>query len=152
MPRIEGCRGETGGICAQVMGNHTGISVAGSLGHFELNVFKPMLIASLLQSIRRAPQCIPLRGSLHARPVEHARACQPRTCLSTIQIASTPHSWRPSYRRLIADASNSFADNCVVGIGANKPRIAQLLNESLMLVTALNNQARHLRPACTAVA
>jgi fumarate hydratase, class II len=39
-------------VCAQVMGNNTGISVAGSMGHFELNVFKPMMIASLLQSVR----------------------------------------------------------------------------------------------------
>lgn len=39
-------------VCAQVMGNHVGVSIGGSNGHFELNVFKPMMIASLLQSIR----------------------------------------------------------------------------------------------------
>ena len=44
--------------------------------------------------------------------------------------------------RLLADATNSFTDNCVVGIQANETRIKQLLNESLMLVTALNNRVR----------
>jgi len=78
-------------VCAQIMGNHTTISIAGSNGHFELNVFKPVMIYNLLQSIR-----------------------------------------------LIADASRSFTDNCVVGIEANEGRISKLLNESLMLVTALN--------------
>ncbi len=78
-------------VCAQVMGNHTTITVAGSNGHFELNVFKPVMIYNLLQSIR-----------------------------------------------LIADASNSFVENCVEGIEANRERIAQLRDESLMLVTALN--------------
>lgn len=78
-------------VCAQIMGNHTTISVAGSNGHFELNVFKPVMIYNLLQSIR-----------------------------------------------LIADACRSFTDNCVVGIEANEARITKLLNESLMLVTALN--------------
>src|SRR5690606_31180552 len=78
-------------VCAQVMGNHTAVSIAGSNGHFELNVFKPVMIYNLLQSIR-----------------------------------------------LLADAARSFTDNCVVGIAANEARIAKLLNESLMLVTALN--------------
>jgi len=78
-------------VCAQVMGNHTTVSIAGSNGHFELNVFKPVMIYNLLQSIR-----------------------------------------------LVADASRSFTDNCVVGIEANEARISKLLNESLMLVTALN--------------
>jgi fumarate hydratase class II len=78
-------------VCAQIMGNHTTISIAGSNGHFELNVFKPVMIYNLLQSIR-----------------------------------------------LIADASRSFTDNCVIGIEANEARISKLLNESLMLVTALN--------------
>lgn len=78
-------------VAAQVMGNHTTVSIAGSNGHFELNVFKPVIIYNVLQSIK-----------------------------------------------LIADACNSFADNCVVGIEANKERITQLMNESLMLVTALN--------------
>jgi fumarate hydratase, class II len=78
-------------VAAQVMGNHTAVTIAGSNGHFELNVFKPVIIFNVLQSIR-----------------------------------------------LIADACNSFTDNCVVGIEANEKRISQLLNESLMLVTALN--------------
>ena len=78
-------------VCSQVMGNHVTISIAGSNGHFELNVFKPVMIYNLLQSIT-----------------------------------------------LLSDASKSFADNCVQGIRANKKRINKLLNESLMLVTALN--------------
>jgi fumarate hydratase, class II len=78
-------------VCAQVMGNHTAISHAGATGHFELNVFKPVMIYNLLQSIR-----------------------------------------------LIADACNSFTQNCVVGIEANRERINRLMHESLMLVTALN--------------
>ncbi len=78
-------------VAAQVMGNHTTVTIAGSNGHFELNVFKPVIIYNVLQSIR-----------------------------------------------LLADACTSFADNCVVGIEANRARIDQLLNESLMLVTALN--------------
>ncbi len=78
-------------LCAQVMGNHVSVTIAGSNGHFELNVFKPVMIYNVLQSIR-----------------------------------------------LIADGCNSFTDNCVIGIQANEARIDQLLNESLMLVTALN--------------
>ena len=78
-------------VCAQVMGNHVAVSVAGSHGHLELNVFKPVIIYNVLQSIR-----------------------------------------------LIGDAAHAFTDNCVVGIVANTARITQLLNESLMLVTALN--------------
>lgn len=78
-------------VCTQVMGNHTTISIAGSNGHFELNVFKPVLIYNLLQSIR-----------------------------------------------LISDACRSFTNHCVVGIEANQARITELLNNSLMLVTALN--------------
>lgn len=78
-------------VCSQVMGNHTTVSVAGSNGHFELNVFKPVMIYNVLQSIR-----------------------------------------------LIADGARSFTDNCVVGIEANEARITELMNNSLMLVTALN--------------
>jgi fumarate hydratase class II len=78
-------------VCCQVMGNHVAITVAGSNGHFELNVFKPVMIHNLLQSVR-----------------------------------------------LVADAAVSFTDNCVVGIQANTERIARLMKESLMLVTALN--------------
>ena len=77
-------------VCAQVIGNHTTITVAGASGHFELNVFKPVMIYNLLQSVR-----------------------------------------------LLADACVSFADNCVAGIDANRERIAELVERSLMLVTAL---------------
>ena len=80
-------------VAAQVIGNNTTISVAGSYGQFELNVFKPVLIKNLLQSIR-----------------------------------------------LLGDGSRSFTKNCVVGIEANKDRINQILNESLMLVTCLNSR------------
>lgn len=78
-------------LCAQVMGNHTAISVGGSNGHFELNVFRPMMINGLLQSVR-----------------------------------------------LLSDGMNSFRTNCVEGIEANRERIDELMNNSLMLVTALN--------------
>lgn len=78
-------------VCAQVIGNHTTVTIAGATGHFELNVFKPVIIYNVLQSIK-----------------------------------------------LLADAANSFTENCVAGIEANKERITQLMNESLMLVTALN--------------
>ena len=78
-------------VCAKVFGNHTTITVAGSQGHFELNVFKPVLAYCMLQSIR-----------------------------------------------LLGDAVKSFTDNCIIGIRANEPRITELLNNSLMLVTALS--------------
>ena len=77
-------------VCAQVIGNGTTIAVAGAQGHFELNVFKPVIAAAMLQSIV-----------------------------------------------LLADASLSFADNCVAGIKADRARIDELLHRSLMLVTAL---------------
>jgi fumarate hydratase class II len=78
-------------VCAQVIGNQTAVSVAGSSGHMELNVFKPVIIKNVLHSVR-----------------------------------------------LLGDAALSFTNNCVVGIEANEKKISQLLNESLMLVTALN--------------
>ncbi|EPY80562.1 fumarate hydratase, mitochondrial [Camelus ferus] len=78
-------------VAAQVMGNHVAVTVGGSNGHFELNVFKPMMIKNVLHSAR-----------------------------------------------LLGDASVSFTENCVVGIQANTERIDKLMNESLMLVTALN--------------
>ena len=78
-------------VCAQVFGNNTTVTVAGSQGHFELNVYKPVLAYAMLQSIR-----------------------------------------------LLGDAANSFTDNCVVGIEPNKERIAELMQRSLMLVTALS--------------
>jgi fumarate hydratase class II len=77
-------------VCCQVIGNGTAVAMAGSQGHFELNVYKPVMAYALLQSVR-----------------------------------------------LLADASRSFTDNCVVGIKANEPRIADLMRMSLMLVTAL---------------
>ena len=77
-------------VCAQVIGNHTGITLAGSHGHFELNVFKPMIAHNILQSID-----------------------------------------------LIADSTKNFANYCVKGIKANKKRIKEHLDNSLMLVTAL---------------
>ena len=78
-------------VCAQVMGNNTAVSVAGSNGHFELNVFKPVIIYNVLQSMR-----------------------------------------------LLSDGCNSFTENCLVGIEANEKRITELMENSLMLVTALN--------------
>ena len=78
-------------VCAQVMGNNTAVTVGGCNGHFELNVFKPMIIRNVLQSIT-----------------------------------------------LLGDACESFNLNCVSGIVANREKIDQILNESLMLVTALN--------------
>ena len=77
-------------VCAQAMGNHVTVMVAGSNGHLQLNVFKPVMIHNLLQSIR-----------------------------------------------LLGDAATSFADNCVAGIKADRARITTLLENSLMLVTAL---------------
>ena len=77
-------------VCAQVMGNHTAITVSGAQGHMELNVFKPVMAYNLLQAMR-----------------------------------------------LIGDAAVSFTDNCVVGIEANEINIEQLMQRSLMLVTAL---------------
>ena len=74
-----------------MLGNHTAVSVGGSNGHFELNVFKPLIIRNVLHSIA-----------------------------------------------LLGDASESFNLNCVAGIEANRGNIDKLLNESLMLVTALN--------------
>jgi fumarate hydratase class II len=78
-------------VCAQVIGNDVSVNVGGATGHYELNVFKPVMIFNLLQSIR-----------------------------------------------LLADACESFTDNCVVGIEPNKQMIDYYLQNSLMLVTALN--------------
>ncbi|MGC2409210.1 MAG: class II fumarate hydratase [Methyloceanibacter sp.] len=77
-------------VAAQVMGNHATITFAGSQGHFELNVFKPLMAYAMLQSIR-----------------------------------------------LLTDVASSFTDHCVIGIAANRERIKEHLNRSLMLVTAL---------------
>lgn len=78
-------------VCAQVMGNNTTITFAGANGHYELNVFKPVMAACFLQSAQ-----------------------------------------------LLADACHSFNDHCAIGIEPNLPRIQELLDKSLMLVTALN--------------
>ncbi|QQS36714.1 MAG: class II fumarate hydratase [Ignavibacteriales bacterium] len=78
-------------VCAQVMGNDVAVNFGGAMGNFELNVFKPVIIFNVLQSIR-----------------------------------------------LVADACESFTDNCVVGIEANEINIKKHLDNSLMLVTALN--------------
>jgi len=78
-------------VAAQVIGNDVAITVGGSNGQLELNVFKPMIAYNLLQSIR-----------------------------------------------LLGDVCRSFADKCVAGIEPNRDRIAELLDRSLMLVTALN--------------
>lgn len=77
-------------VCCQVFGNQTTITVAGSQGHFELNVYNPVMANAMLQSIR-----------------------------------------------LLGDAANSFTTNCIVGITANVARITELMQRSLMLVTAL---------------
>ncbi|MGH6777863.1 MAG: class II fumarate hydratase [Bradyrhizobium sp.] len=77
-------------VCCQVFGNHTTITVAGSQGHFELNVYKPVLAYCMMHSIR-----------------------------------------------LLTDAARSFTEHCVVGIRADEKRIRELMERSLMLVTAL---------------
>ncbi|MEM0706110.1 class II fumarate hydratase [Enterobacter quasihormaechei] len=78
-------------LCCQVMGNDVAVNMGGASGNFELNVYRPMVIHNVLQSIR-----------------------------------------------LLADGMESFDEHCAVGIEPNRERISQLLNESLMLVTALN--------------
>jgi fumarate hydratase class II len=77
-------------VCVQVFGNQTVVNMAASQGHFELNVFKPVIANALLQSIR-----------------------------------------------LLGDAMNSFAENCIAGLEADEARIGELVSRSLMLVTAL---------------
>ena len=87
-------------VCAQVMGNDVAITVGGTQGHYELNVFKPMMAANILQSAQ-----------------------------------------------LIGDACQSFTINCVEGIEPNQTRIDELLNNSLMLVTALNTKIGYYKAA-----
>ena len=87
-------------VCAQVMGNDVAIGVGGTQGHYELNVFKPVMAANLLQSAR-----------------------------------------------LIGDACVSFDLNCAVGIEPNNEVITKLLNNSLMLVTALNTKIGYYKAA-----
>ena len=78
-------------VAAEVMGNHVAVSIGGSNGHFELNVFKPMIVFNVLRSAQ-----------------------------------------------LLADACQSFTDRCISGIEPNLERIEELMESSLMLVTALN--------------
>ncbi len=87
-------------VCAQVMGNDVAVTVGGTQGHYELNVFKPMMAANLINSAR-----------------------------------------------LIGDACVSFNDNCAVGIEPNHAVIKELLNNSLMLVTALNTKIGYYKAA-----
>jgi len=87
-------------VCAQVMGNDVAITVGGTQGHYELNVFKPMMAANILQSAQ-----------------------------------------------LIGDACRSFEENCAAGIEPNHDVIKELLNNSLMLVTALNTKIGYYKAA-----
>ncbi|TLP77609.1 class II fumarate hydratase [Maribacter sp. ACAM166] len=87
-------------VCAQVMGNDVTISIGGTQGHYELNVFKPLMAANILQSAQ-----------------------------------------------LIGDACISFEENCAAGIEPNREVIKQLLNNSLMLVTALNTKIGYYKAA-----
>ncbi len=87
-------------VCAQVMGNDVAITIGGTQGHYELNVFKPMMAANILQSAQ-----------------------------------------------LLGDACTSFEVNCAKGIEPNHEMIQQLLNNSLMLVTALNTKIGYYKAA-----
>ena len=87
-------------VCAQVLGNDTTVSFAGSQGHLELNVYKPVIAHKLIESIH-----------------------------------------------LLSDSMESFNKNCIVGLKANKTKIAEHLNNSLMLVTALNKKIGYYRAA-----
>ena len=87
-------------VCAQVLGNDVAIVVGGTQGHYELNVFKPMMARNILESAR-----------------------------------------------LLGDSARSFAKNCVEGITANESRISELVENSLMLVTALNTKIGYYKSA-----
>lgn len=87
-------------VCAQVMGNDVAVTIGGTQGHYELNVFKPIMAANVLQSAE-----------------------------------------------LIGDACVSFDENCAIGIEPNHNVIKQLLNNSLMLVTALNTKIGYYKAA-----
>jgi len=90
-------------VCAQVIGNNAAVTFGGANGHFELNVFKPMMASNVLRSAR-----------------------------------------------LLGDGSVAFSERCLDGIEANRERIASLLTESLMLVTALNNHIGYDKAAAIA--
>jgi len=87
-------------VCAQVMGNDVTVTVSGMQGHYELNVFKPVIVSNVLESIT-----------------------------------------------LISDSVKSFNENCLMGIKPNKKKIKELLNNSLMLVTALNSKIGYYKSA-----
>jgi fumarate hydratase class II len=87
-------------VCAQVMGNDVAITIGGTQGHYELNVFKPLMAANILQSAR-----------------------------------------------LLGDACQSFDEHCAQGIEPNLPRIKELVDNSLMLVTALNTKIGYYKAA-----
>ena len=87
-------------VCAQVIGNDAAITFGGAQGHYQLNVFKPMIAANILESAR-----------------------------------------------LLSDASNSFNNNCISGITANKDIIKTKLDNSLMLITALNTKIGYYKAA-----
>jgi fumarate hydratase class II len=87
-------------VCAQVIGNDVALSFGGAQGHYELNVFKPMMAANILESAR-----------------------------------------------LLGDASLSFSEHCVSGIEPNHSRINELVDNSLMLVTALNTKIGYYKAA-----
>ena len=92
-------------VCVKVIGNHNGITMAGSHGHFELNVFKPLIIHNILQSIN-----------------------------------------------IMSDSSKAFASYCIRGLKADKKRIKSLLENSLMLVTALSPKIGYDKAAMIAKA
>ncbi len=87
-------------VCAQVMGNDVAVTFGGAQGHYELNVFKPVMASNVLQSAQ-----------------------------------------------LIGDVCKSFDENCAVGIEPNHARIKELVNNSLMLVTALNTKIGYYKSA-----
>jgi len=87
-------------VCAQVIGNDVTVTVSGMQGHYELNVFKPVIVSNVLESIT-----------------------------------------------LISDSVKSFNENCLKGIKPNKKKIKELLNNSLMLVTALNSKIGYYKSA-----
>ena len=87
-------------VCAQVIGNHTAVTIGGSQGNFELNVYKPMMIHNVLHSAE-----------------------------------------------LLTDACHSFTERCVLGLEPNRSKIDAHLENSLMLVTALNNHIGYDRAA-----
>ena len=87
-------------VCAQVIGNDVTVTVSGMQGHYELNVFKPVIVSNVLESIT-----------------------------------------------LISDSVKSFNENCLMGIKPNKKKIKELLNNSLMLVTALNSKIGYYKSA-----